>query len=42
MNAMDDWRDLNYNKAKYIPHKVIKEHNEKTLFMPSPKNSNLS
>jgi coiled-coil and C2 domain-containing protein 2A len=34
INLEDDWREIAYTKAKYIPHDLIKDTDEKSLFMP--------
>jgi hypothetical protein len=37
----DDWRDVNYCKAVYLPHVLQKESDKKYFFMPSTTNGKL-
>ena len=39
INMADDWRDISFNKANYVPHQLQKFTNGKLLFMPKTSNS---
>ena len=39
MNLDEDWREISYIKAVYIPHQLEKQNNGKLLFMPKASNS---
>jgi len=38
MTLDEDWREITYNKANYLPHQLQKFNNGKLLFMPKSSN----
>jgi hypothetical protein len=39
MNLDEDWREISYNRAIYLPHQLQKLTNGKLLFMPKTSES---